>query len=59
MKRKQTLALYVRTVTAPDGDRSVLLQLPPDTSWITMAAADARRIAAALLNAADELDEQG
>lgn len=57
--KEQRLALYVRTVNDPAGQRSVLLQLPPDTSWITMGAADARRIAAALLNAADVLDEQG
>jgi hypothetical protein len=53
-----TMAIQVRGVVAPDGRLSVLLQLPPDTSWITTGADDARRIAAALLNVADEIDEQ-
>lgn len=55
--KKERHAVMVRAVNDPHGDRSVLLQLPPDTSWITMGAADARRIAAALLDTADELDE--
>jgi hypothetical protein len=53
-----TMAIQVRGVVAPDGRPSVLLQLPPETSWITTGADDARRIAAALLNVADEIDEQ-
>lgn len=57
--KEQRLAIYIRTVNDPAGQRSVLLQLPPDTSWITMGSSDARRIAACLLNAADTLDEEG
>lgn len=41
--KEQRLAIYIRTVNDPDGKRSVLLQLPPDTSWITMGSSDARR----------------
>jgi hypothetical protein len=51
-----TMAIQVQVVRDPAGQPGVLLQLPPDTSWITTGAADARRIAAALLDAADELD---
>jgi hypothetical protein len=54
--KRERLAVTVRAVNDPNGDRSVLLQLPPDMSWITIGADDARRIAAALLNTADELD---
>ena len=50
------MVVQVRKVTDPAGDSSVLLQLPAEASWITFSAADARRIAAALLNTADELD---
>jgi hypothetical protein len=53
-----TMAIVVRVVTDPDGKRSVLLQLPPEACWITTGAADARRLAAALLETADELDEE-
>jgi hypothetical protein len=52
------MAIQVRGVSDRDGELSVLLQLPPDTSWITTSAGDARRVAAALLNVADEIDEQ-
>jgi hypothetical protein len=55
---KRTMAIQVRGVKDPNGDLGVLLQLPPDTSWITTSAGDARRVAAALLNVADEIDEQ-
>jgi hypothetical protein len=56
--KRHTVAVMVRIVKDPAGQLSVLLQLPPDTSWITTGADDARRIAATLLNVADELDEQ-
>jgi hypothetical protein len=52
------MAIQVRGVSDRDGELSVLLQLPPDTSWITTSPGDARRVAAALLNVADEIDEQ-
>jgi hypothetical protein len=54
----ETMAIQVRLVNDPDGRPSVLLQLPPDTSWIATDPASARRIAAALLNVADETDEK-
>jgi hypothetical protein len=54
--KRERHAVEVRAVKDPQGDPGVLLQLPPDTSWLVTTAADARRIAAALLDVADELD---
>lgn len=55
-EKKRRIGVEVRRVTDPAGSPGVLLQLPPGTSWLVVGAADARRIAAALLDTADELD---
>jgi hypothetical protein len=58
-EKKRRIAVEVRAVKDPNGDPGVLIQLPPDTSWVVVAAADARRIAGKLLDVADELFERG
>jgi hypothetical protein len=58
-EKKRRIAVEVRKVTDPAGDPGVLIQLPPGDSWVVLSAADARRIAAALLDTADELDPVG
>jgi hypothetical protein len=58
-EKKRRIAIEVRKVTDPAGDPGVLIQLPPGDSWVVLSAADARRVAAALLDTADELDPVG
>lgn len=48
------IAIEVAALQAPDGAVRVLLQLP--TGYVFIPPADARRLAALLLNAADEAD---
>jgi hypothetical protein len=56
---KRRIAVATQAVLDPAGQPAVLLQLPPETSWVTMAPSDARRIAAALLDAAAEVEGEG
>lgn len=56
-EKKRRIAVEVRKVKDPNGDPGVLIQLPPGDSWVVIGPADARRIAAALLDTADELEE--
>lgn len=49
------MAVVVRVAWAPDRRARVLLQLPD--GYILIPAPDARRLAATLLDVADEVDE--
>lgn len=53
--RREPVPVEVRPAVAPDGDEMVLLQLPD--GFTLMTPESARRIAAMLLNVADEVDE--
>lgn len=52
---RRAVPIEVRPAKAPDGEQMVLLQLPD--GFTLMTSHDARRVAAMLLNAADEVDE--